>query len=142
MQTKLQTTWLKEELRYKLELEEKSPKTFEGSTYEIWQLKDTPENEKLRFADFAYASNFRLTESRYDKVYDAKAGNDDSCLEDIFTKFNLYHPSDFKGHSLSLSDVVVVDKDGKKTAWYCDSFGFKPVAGFSQPVRESRGRAR
>lgn len=92
--------------------------------YEIWQLKDTPENKVLLFSDYAYASLFRLTESRYDKVYEAQAGKADSTLDKIYYRFNVDHPKDFKGHSLSMSDVVVLNNNGKRTAWYCDTLGF------------------
>lgn len=130
------------ELRNKLELQAITPKPLDGSTYEIWQLKDTPENENIRFSAFDFASMYRLTESRYDKVYESVAGTDDNTLDKIFVKYNINHPKDFQGHSLSMSDVVVVNEGGKRSAWYCDSFDFKPLHGFSHPLRESRGRAR
>ena len=131
-------------LREKLETEARMPKKINGVSYEIWQLKDTPENKALLFSDYAYASLFRLTESRYDKVYEAQAGEDDYTLDQIYYKFNVNHPEGFRGHSMSMSDVVVLDIDGKKTAWYCDSFGFKEVPGFckTQDQTEKRGRAR
>lgn len=46
-----------------------------------------------------------------------------SLLNKIFEEFNLYHPADFKGHSLSVSDIVVVDK----VSYFCDSFGWKKL---------------
>ena len=133
-----------EELREKLEIAAKMPKKIHGVSYEIWQLKDTPENKALLFSDYAYASLFRLTESRYDKVYEAQAGEDDYTLDRIFCKFNFTHPEDFQGHSLSASDVVVLNIDGTKTAWFVDRIGFKEVPGFCQTHDqvEKRGRAR
>ena len=133
-----------EELREKLEIEAKMPKKINGVSYEIWQLKDTPENKALLFSDYAYASLFRLTESRYDKIYEAQAGEDDYTLDRIFCKFNFMHPEDFQGHSLSASDVVVLNIDGTKTAWFVDRIGFKEVPGFCQTHDqvEKRGRAR
>ena len=131
-----------EDLRAKLELEAITPKTFDGATYEIWHLKNTPENERLQFSNFAFASTYRLTESRYEKVYEARAGSDDNTLEKIYVKYNTNHPADYQAHSLSMSDVVVVNQDGKKTAWYCDTFCFEPLQGFSQQTKESRGHAR
>lgn len=113
-------------------------------SYEIWQLKDTPENKALLFSDYAYASLYRLTESRYDKVYEARAGKDDSTLDQIYYRFNVNHPADFQGHSLSMSDVVVLNNNGQRTAWYCDTLGFREVPGFikAQNQTEKRGRAR
>lgn len=54
-------------------------------------------------------------------------------LENIYTRFNIDHPQDFKGHSLSVSDVVVVQQGGQSTAHYVDSFGYKTVPEFLQP---------
>ena len=132
-----------EVLREKLSIAAEMPKNLDGSSYEIWQLKDTPENKALLFSDFAFASQFRLTDSRYEKVYEGMAGEDDNSLDKIFFKFNLSHPAGFRGHSLSVSDVVVLNVAGKKTAWYCDSVGFREVVGFSkQHARdEQRGRS-
>lgn len=113
-------------------------------SYEIWQLKDTPENKALLFSDYAYASLFRLNESRYNKVYEARVSEDDNSLGSIYYKFNVNHPADFKGHSLSVSDVVVLDDGAKKTAYYVDRIGFREISGFcKQPqLAEKRGWAR
>lgn len=131
-----------EVLREKLAVAAQMPKKLNGVSYEIWQLKDTPENRALLFSDFDFASQYRLTESRYDRVYAAQAGPDDYTLDQIYYKFNVNHPADFKGHSLSMSDVVVLNIDGQREAWYCDSFGFKPVPGFCQAQTQQRGKAR
>ena len=53
-------------------------------------------------------------------------------LEDIYTRFNIDHPKDFKGHSLSVSDVVVLHQNGQDAAHYVDSFGYKEVPEFLQ----------
>ena len=85
---------------------------------------------------------YRLTESRYEKVYEARASSDDNTLEKIYVKYNTNHPADYQAHSLSMSDVVVVNQDGKKSAWFCDAFDFKPIQGFSQQIKEHRGHVR
>ena len=133
-----------EVLREKLAIEEQMPKAVEGMSYEIWQLKDIPENRSIQFADYAFASLYRLTESRYDKVYEAPATTETNTLDKLYTKFNIDHPADFKGHSMSMSDIVVLNDKGKRTAWYCDSFGFREVAGFCRTPQqtEKRGKAR
>lgn len=125
-----------ETLREKLVVEAQMPKNLAGASYEIWQLKNIPENQALLFSGYDYASKYRLTESRYNKVYENQVGEDEETLEQIYYKFNVNHPADFKGHSLSMSDVVVLQKDGHRTAWYCDTFGFKEVPGFCQPVHK------
>ena len=131
-------------LREKLETMEQMPKQLEGMSYEIWQLKYTPENRPIMFSDYAFASLYRLTESRYEKVYEAPAEPDTDTLDKLFTKFNIDHPADFKGHSLSASDVVVLENNGERAAWYCDSWGFKEIPGFckARDQVEKRGKAR
>ncbi len=113
-----------------------------GTTYEIWQLKDKPENRSISFLPYDYASQFRLTESRYDKLYESPVTIQDNSLDKIFCKFNIDRPADFKGHSLSMSDVIVTAKDGKKQAYYVDQHGFQPVQGFFQRRAEQRGKGR
>lgn len=133
-----------EVLREKLAIEAQMPKAVEGMSYEIWQLKNIPENHSIQFADYAFASLYRLTESRYDKVYEAPATTETNTLDKLYTKFNIDHPADFKGHSMSMSDIVVLNDKGTRTAWYCDSFGFREVAGFCRAPQqaEKRGKAR
>ena len=60
-----------------------------------------------------------------------------TTLEDIYRTFNVNHPADFKGHSLSVSDVVVLHQNGQDTAHYCDSVGFQQVPEFlrENPLR-------
>lgn len=132
-----------EVLREKLAIEAQMPKFVEGMSYEIWQLKDVPENRPIQFADYAFASLYRLTESRYDKVYEAPVTTETNTLDKLYTKFNIDHPADFMGHSLSISDIVVLNDHGKRTGWYCDSYGFREVAGFCRAPQqaEKRGRA-
>ena len=45
-------------------------------------------------------------------------------LEAIYTKFNIDHPADYKAHSLSVSDIVVLHENGENSAHFVDSFGF------------------
>lgn len=62
----------------------------------------------------------------YDLIYTAPL-HDIDTLEAIYRKFNIDHPADFTGNSLSMSDVVVLKHGDKQTAHYCDSFGFREV---------------
>lgn len=66
--------------------------------------------------------------SQYNKVYSCNV-DDDFSAEDIFLKFNLDIPNDFTGHSLSVSDVFIID-DNYDVAYYCDRFGFKEISNF------------
>lgn len=91
--------------------------------YEIWQLKK--ENRRAYgFESYEWACEHGFSFNHYEKVYEGNVGEYDSenkLLEDLFVKFNVNHPSDFKGHSLSVSDIVVLE-NGKK--FYCDLFGW------------------
>ena len=53
-------------------------------------------------------------------------------LGDIWERFNIDHPADFKGHSLSVSDIVVLHQNDEDTAHYVDSIGFQQVPEFLQ----------
>lgn len=103
-------------------------------TYEIYQLKDSPDRR-----DYAFEPLDRLHErgrtvdmQNYDKVYSGIMRPGEN-LESIYTRFNIDHPQDFTGHSLSVSDVVVLHQNGQDTAHYCDSFGFTQVPEFLHP---------
>ena len=115
-----------------------------GTTYEIWQLKDDPMNRGISFMPYNIASQFRITQGRYDKVYESSVSENDNSLDKIFVKYNIGRPSDFHGHSLSTSDIIVTIKDGERKAYYCDSYGFEPLNGFFQQRQQSehRGAAR
>ena len=75
-------------------------------------------------------SNIEITDQNI-KAFSATA-------KKYYTRFNIDHPADFKGHSLSVSDVVVLHQDGKDTAHYCDRAGFSEVPEFLQPAQKSR----
>lgn len=87
--------------------------------YEIYQLKE--ENQRNRiFLPWRMVKSFDL--NLYEKVYegDIKESKDIDALEALFARFNINHPSDFRGHSLSVSDVAVLDG----VSYYCDSYGW------------------
>lgn len=90
------------------QLNEKAPRMFRFNEYEKIQ------------------SSISIAELPYDKVYDAEL-TEDMSLEDIFRIFNIDHPDDFKGHSLSVSDIVVLEQSGKKTAYYVEPIGFRDI---------------
>ena len=73
--------------------------------------------------------------ANYDLIYTAPL-TPDMTLESIWEKFNIDHPKDFKGHSLSVSDVVVLHQNGQDTAHYVDSFGYKNVPEFLQEQKQ------
>ena len=97
--------------------------------YQILQLKDIPENHGYFFMSLDNLDRFGLEFdiNRYKVVYcdtiDTDCLNIHKFLESMFTKFNINHPKDFRGHSLSVSDVVYIN-DGY---WFCDDFGWKKI---------------
>lgn len=106
----------------------------EVRTYDIYQLKDFPERRDYAFEplDRLRGMERKVDMQNYDKVYSGAMFPGES-LESIYTRFNVDHPQDFTGHSLSVSDVVVIRQNGQETAHYCDSFGFAEVPEFLKP---------
>ena len=102
-------------------------------TFSIYQLKQGDEMRDFRFEpyDRLQAAGNTVDKANYELVYSAKL-TPGTSLEDIYTRFNIDHPKDFKGHSLSVSDVVVLHQNGQDTAHYVDSFGYKEVPEFLQ----------
>ena len=100
-------------------------------TFSIYQLKQGDETRDFRFEpyDRLQAAGNVVDKANYELVYSAEL-TPGTSLEDIYTRFNIDHPKDFKGHSLSVSDVVVLHQNGQDTAHYVDSFGYKDVPEF------------
>ena len=100
----------------------------------IYQIRDGKETRDLRFEpyDRLRAAGNTVHRGNYTLVYTAPL-TPGTSLEDIYTRFNIDHPKDFKGHSLSVSDVVVLHQNGQDTAHYVDSFSYKDVPEFLQP---------
>lgn len=66
----------------------------------------------------------------YNKVYEGEILEDLTnidLLEKIFCIFNIHRPEDFKGHSLSVGDIVVLHEDDYKHAYICDIFGWNKI---------------
>lgn len=106
----------------------------EARTYDIYQLKDFSGRRDYAFEplDRLRGVQRKVDMQNYEKVYSGAMFPSEN-LESIYTRFNVDRPEDFKGHSLSVSDVVVIRQRGQETAHYCDSFGFAEVPEFLQP---------
>ena len=102
----------------------------------IWQLK-TDSDLELRFRgyDEILKVSGEPSKSNYDVIFDGELETND--LESIYTKFNIDHPSDFKGHSLSISDVVELYDESNSEFHYVDQFGFKAIEFEDQPQEHS-----
>ena len=107
-------------------------------SFSIYQLRNEDSTRDYRFEPYDCLQTAGLTvdKANYTEVYAAPltAG---TTLEDIYRTFNVDYPADFKGHSLSVSDVVVLHQNGQDTAHYCDSVGFQQVPEFlrENPLR-------
>lgn len=110
---------------------ETAPEREPDRTLTIYQLKDSPETAKMQFMNMDYLKSFNMTVdiSKYDEVYSGSMKPGET-LEGVYERFNLHHPADFRGHSLSVSDVVAIHENGRDTAFYVDSYGFKEIPDF------------
>ena len=106
-------------------------------TFSIYQIKGGDETRDFRFEpyDRLQATGNVVDKANYELVYSAPLAPETS-LEDIYTRFNIDHPKDFKGHSLSVSDVVVLHQDGQDAAHFVDSVGFREVPEFLQEQKQ------
>ena len=95
----------------------------------IYQINMERDEERLAFRSFDSLGfedePAELNSKIYDKVFDGEV--DCANLEDVYTMFNLYHPTGYRGRSLSVSDVVEVKERGKSRFHFCDSYGFREV---------------
>ena len=94
-------------------------------TFKIHQIKDI-ENTDYAFRSFNHNKfNFADYEERYEMEFESldEKTNDEIC-EVIFYIFNLRTPEDFTGHSLSVSDIIEINRHGSSSFYYCNSCGF------------------
>ena len=129
---------LREDVRERAEqtLAQRSADQPERDTFSIYQVPAGPQGRDFRYRPYEELQAAGLTVDRknYALVYTAPLDKK-TTLEDIYRTFNADdRPAGFRGHSLSVSDVVVVNRGGKEEAHYCDSIGFTPVPEF---MRES-----
>ena len=109
----------------------------EPDTFSIYQLKSGDETLDYRVEplDSIHRNGLSVKPENYELVYQAPLVPGVG-LEDIYTRFNIDRPADFTGHSLSISDIVVLHENGRDTAHYCDRLGFSQVPEFLNPVQE------
>ena len=111
------------------------------SAYSIYQLDLSDSTDDLRFMSFDWLEKKGIAVDRdnYRMVYAAERRPGET-LEDIYTRFNIDRPEDFRGHSLSVSDVVVLHEKGSDTAYYVDSVGFQELPDFFGGGRQPEAR--
>ena len=111
--------------------------------YGIYQLKHEPELKHLRFEGTESLKRMGITKDNFDAIKpenytlvyvgelsELQRQTQGATLEAIFEKFNLDHPEDFRGHSLSVSDIVLLHQNGQNTAHFVDSFGYTEIPDF------------
>lgn len=111
--------------------------------YGIYQLKDNPELDKFRFEGTESLKRMAITKDNFDAVLpenyklvylgelpEMQGQSQSETLEAIYTKLNIDHPADYKAHSLSVSDIVVLHENGENSAHFVDSFGFTELPKF------------
>ena len=108
-----------------------TPEEPDSDRYEIYQLTADPANAKLLFTSYdgVHADGMTINRSNYELKYSAPL-TPDTTLDSIYDQFNINRPADFTGHSLSVSDIVVLHRNGQDTAHYVDSIGFADVPEF------------
>lgn len=94
-------------------------------TYEILQIKDGSNGEHYRFWGMNYVQKkgLQINVGDYESKYQGELKPGET-LDTLYERFNLYRPEDFTGHSLSVSDVIVLKSGGDKKAFYVDYVGF------------------
>ena len=115
--------------------------------YAIYQLKRNEELRPYRFEGTESLKRMGITKyyesvtipNNYDLIYVGELGaykerTLPETLERIYAEFNINHPLDFKGHSLSVSDIVVLKQNGKLSAYFVDSFGYNGLPDFTKAI--------
>lgn len=104
----------------------------------IYQIRRGGELDAYRFMNYDYLQSKGVTPERggYDAIYTGgfmDYGNARTNLDMIYQRFNVDHPADFKGHSLSVSDIVALKQNGVVSCHYVDSIGFREIPNFLKP---------
>ena len=115
--------------------------------YGIYQLKHKPELDHLRFEGTESLKRMGITKDNFDAIKpenyeliyvgelsELQEQTQGETLEAIYEKFNIAHPEDYRGHSLSVSDIVVLHQNGENSAHFVDSFGYTGLPDFMQTL--------
>ena len=97
----------------------------------IYQIRDDLPGENYAFMNMSFIEShgMQIKKEDYKLVYVGEfLGN--MSLDDIFERFNIDRPKDFRGHSLSVSDIVVLNDGEKVTAHFVDSISFEQLDSF------------
>ncbi|MHB8964285.1 MAG: YodL domain-containing protein, partial [Saccharofermentanales bacterium] len=114
-----------------------------GDAFAIYQLKSGDEFRDYRFEPMKQlqAADLAVEHNHYDLIYTGQLNAScdlDHTLNDLYRQFNLEHPADFTGHSLSVGDVIVLKQAGQLSAHYVDNWSFQPLQDFLALSRHLR----
>ena len=106
--------------------------------FAIYQVKDDDALRDIRFEslDWLRSKGRTVERGNYDLVYTAPlpaADSVEAALDQLWYQFNNEHPADFQHPSMSVSDIIVLNRGGVVTCHYCDSFGFAQLTDFLTP---------
>lgn len=103
----------------------------DGKRYGIYQINSGQEERGYQFLSLETAKEmgFTVDGKDYQMVYSERL-RDATTLDNLFERFNIERPDDFTGHSMSVSDVIIMNRGGRLTAYYVDSFGFTELPDF------------
>lgn len=101
--------------------------------YAVYQIISGTKGKDYRFMglDFVVSHDMKVDAADYGYVYGGRLSGEET-LDSLYEKFNVSHPEGYEGHSLSVSDVVVLQREGEAKAYYVDSFGFQELPDFVQ----------
>ena len=109
-----------------------------ADSFAIYQLRDNDDTARLRYMNSEYLEKKGLSvqKENYAAVYAGdldRGGDTQDKLNELYETFNIRRPEDFRGHSLSVSDIVALKQNGVVSCHYVDSWGFKELPGFLKP---------
>ena len=109
-----------------------------ADSFAIYQLRDNDNTAQLRFmnAEYLEKKGLSIEKENYAAVYAGnldRRGDTQDRLDELYETFNLRRPEDFRGHSLSVSDIVALKQNGVVSCHYVDSRGFKALPDFLKP---------
>ena len=101
--------------------------------YAVYQIIGATKGKDYQFMglDFVDSHDMKVDAADYGYVYGGRLSGEET-LDGLYEKFNVSHPEGYEGHSLSVSDVVVLQREGETKAYYVDSFGFQELPDFVQ----------
>lgn len=101
--------------------------------YGIYQIIDSSPGREYEFMDlnFIERHGYQVRKEDYELIYSDEMHYGDT-LDSLYEKFNIAHPADYTGHSLSVSDIVVLNENGKVKAYFVDSISFRELPDFLQ----------